>query len=147
MLIMDASNPNLWLIRPGPPPPQFVFSGTVSELALLFFLGGIVWGPWVPGGIPSVWDAFGQGSLRSPKQIKIFVFCYRLENNFLPLCRANNPIIVNGWLNFGALVGYPLCAIVFCIFLIRILIKKLMLYVMATLQKLGLFRKCWQVFL
>ena len=69
------------------------------------------------------------------------------ENNFLLFCRASNPIIVKGWLDFGALVGYPLCGIVFCIFLIRILIKKLMLYAMAPFQKMRLSRKWSQVFL
>ena len=43
---------------------------------------------------------------------------------FLLFCRANNPIIVKGWLNFGALVGYPLCGIVYFTFSVKSLIKK-----------------------
>ena len=99
-------------------------------------------GPWGP------WGPFGQGSLRSPKQIKRKnVFHNIFENNFLLLCRAINPIIVKGWLNFGALVGYPLCGIVFCTFLIQILIRKLMFFLMATFQKYDISGFCSSNFL
>ena len=59
-----------------------------------------------------------------------------MENNFLLFCRTNNPIIVKGWLNFGALVGYPLCAIVWLHFLIQILIRKPVLFWWHFFQKL-----------
>ena len=73
----------------------------------------------------------GQGSLRNPSKFrKKYCFFDILENNFLLFCRTNNPIIVKGWLNFGALVGYPLCAIVWLHFLIQILIRKPILFLM-----------------
>ena len=80
-------------------------------------LFGTVWGPWVPGGIPAVKDPFGQGSLRSPKQIKIkYVFFYNiLENNLLLFCRAINQIIVKGWLNFGVLWATPFAGLFFAL--------------------------------
>ena len=86
-------------------------------------LGG-PWGSlWVPGvpGVPSVRDPF-----EAPSKLRenMFFFHNLFENHFLLLCRAINPIIVKGWLNFGALVGYHLCGIVFCTFLIHILIRK-----------------------
>ena len=59
-----------------------------------------------------------------------------LENNFLLFCRASNPIIVKGWLNFGALVGYPLSWIVLLHFLMRFLLKSMCFVLMAVFQKL-----------
>ena len=52
------------------------------------------------------------------------------------MCRANNPIIVKGWLDFGAFVGYPLSAIVLLHFLMQFLIRKPMFFLMAIFQKL-----------
>ena len=87
-------------------------------------------GPWGP------WGPFGQGSLRSPKQITVRekMFFLIFENNFLLFCRANHPIIVKVWLNFWALVGYPLCAMLHL--LMHFLIRNHMLFLMAIFQKL-----------
>ena len=94
-------------------------------------LGG---GPGVPEG---PWGPLGQGSLRSPKQIKRkYGFLNIFKNIFLLFCRANNPIIVKGWLDFGAFVGYPLSAIVLLHFLMQFLIRTSMLFLMAIFQKL-----------
>ena len=43
---------------------------------------------------------------------------------------------MKGWLNFGALMGYPLCAIVWLHFLIQILIRKPVLFWWHFFQKL-----------
>ena len=71
---------------------------------------------WVPG-VPSVRDPF-----EAPSKLRYFFSL--LENNVLSFCRANHPIIVKVWLHFGALVGYPLCAIVLLHFLMQFLIRK-----------------------
>ena len=69
------------------------------------------------------------------------------ENNILLICRANNPIIVKGWLNFGALVGYPLCAIVCLHFLIQFLIRKPILFWWHFFQKLKISYLCTPSFI
>ena len=87
-------------------------------------------GPGVPVGPGRSLGPSGQGSLRNPSKLReniVFVFNI-FKNMFLLFCRANNPIIVKGWLNFGALVGYPLCAIVWLHFLIQFLIRKPILF-------------------
>ena len=89
------------------------------------------WGPWGP---------LGQGSLRSPKQIKRkYVFYNILENTFLLFYRASNPIIVKGWLNFGALVGYPLCVIVLLHVLMQFIIRKHVLLFDGNFPEIGIF--------
>ena len=82
---------------------------------------GIVWVPGVPRdpGVPSVRDPF-----EAPSKLRENMFFYIFKNIFLLLCRANNPIIVKGWLDFGAFVGYPLSAIVLLHFLMQVLIRK-----------------------
>ena len=98
----------------------------------------------VPGGsLEGPWGSLGSlGCLRSgipskPKQIKrTYCFFNIFKNIFLLLCRANNPIIVKGWLDFGAFVGYPLSAIVLLHFLMQFLIRKPMFFLMAIFQKL-----------
>ena len=70
-----------------------------------------------------------------------------MENIFLLFCRTNNPIIVKGWLNFGALVGYPLCAIVWLHFLIQFLIRKPILFWWHFFQKLKISCLCTPSFI
>ena len=93
-------------------------------------------GPGVPVGPGRSLGPSGQGSLRNPSKLRENIVFYILENHFLLFCRANHPIIVKGWLNFGALVGYPLCAIVWLHFLIQILIRKPVLFWWHFFQKL-----------
>ena len=89
----------------------------------------------------------GQGSLRNPSKLReIYVFNI-FKNIFLLFCRASNPIIVKGWLHFGALVGYPLCAIVWLHFLIQFLIRKPILFWWHFFQKLKISCLCTPSFI
>ena len=49
--------------------------------------------------------------------------------------KANNPIVGKGWLNFGPLWGTPFAGLFFALLLYRVLVKKLMLFVVATFRK------------
>ena len=103
--------------------------------------GGSLRVPGVPG-VPSVRDTF-----ETQANQENILFLNILENNILLICRANNPIIVKGWLNFGALVGYPLCAIVWLHFLIQFLIRKPILFWWHFFQKLEISVLCTPSFL
>ena len=105
-------------------------------------------GPGVPVGPGRSLGSLWSGIPSKPKQTKIkYCFLNILENNFLLFCRTNNPIIVKGWLNFGALVGYPLCAIVWLHFLIQILIRKPVLFWWHFFQKLRISCLCTPSFI
>ena len=68
-----------------------------------------------------------------------YIYIYILENNLLLFWRANHPIIVKVWLKFGALVGYPLCAIVVLHFLMQFFIRKHVLFVDGNFPEIGNF--------
>ena len=63
-------------------------------------------------GLSSVRDPF-----EAPSKLRETVFFYDIfENHFLLFCRANNSIIVKGWLNFGPLWGNPFAGLFFALF-------------------------------
>ena len=123
----STCNMNEHILSHKPPIMQRGLGKHKAQVCAIFFFIAQV--------LPSI-AVRGQREYRSTL---IYIYIYILENNLLLFWRANHPIIVKVWLKFGALVGYPLCAIVVLHFLMQFFIRKHVLFVDGNFPEIGNF--------